>query len=165
MNIQIFKCWLGGLRRTIFGIHGRAFAIVINDDDTAAVSISLKERGLQGVELFISDKCLGLTHAIAQAYPEARWQRCAVHFYRNVFSVVPKGRVKEVAAMLKAIHAQEDRQAAEAKAREVTEKLKAMKLGKAAETLQTGIMETFSYFHFPREHWIRIKTNNMLERV
>jgi transposase-like protein len=40
-----------------------------------------------------------------------------------------------------------------------------MKLGKAAETLQTGIMETFSYFYFPREHWMRIRANNMLERV
>jgi putative transposase len=69
----------------------------------------LKARGLRGVKLFISDKCLGLVESVAEFFPEARWQRCVVYFYRNVFTVVPKGRVREVAAMLKAIHAQENR--------------------------------------------------------
>ncbi len=126
---------------------------------------NLKSRGLSGVELFISDKCLGLTQAIGESYPEARWQRCAVHFYRNVFSLVPKARVKEVAAMLKAIHASEDLEAADSKAKEVIAKLDTMKLPKASSCVKDGIRETFSYFHFPREHWIRIRTNNMLERV
>ena len=72
----------------------------------------LKERGLTGVRIVVSDKCLGLLEALGEFYPEAAWQRCMVHFYCNVFSVVPKGKVSEVAAMLKAIHAQEDRQAA-----------------------------------------------------
>ena len=68
----------------------------------------LKDRGLTGVQLIISDKCLGLVEAAAEFYPEARWQRCVVHWYRNVFTEVPSTKVKEVAAMLKAIHAQED---------------------------------------------------------
>ena len=72
----------------------------------------LKSRGLKSVRLVVSDKCLGLVESLADFYPQAQWQRCVVHFYRNVFTAVPKGRVKEVAAMLKAIHAQEDRQAA-----------------------------------------------------
>ncbi len=67
----------------------------------------LKERGLKGVELIVSDKCLGLVENLAEFYPEAKWQRCVVHFYRNVWTAVPTGKVKEVAAMLKAIHAQE----------------------------------------------------------
>jgi putative transposase len=75
----------------------------------------LKSRGLKGVKLFVSDKCLGLVESLTDFYPDAQWQRCVVHFYRNVFTAVPKGKVKEVAAMLKAIHAQEDRQAAEEK--------------------------------------------------
>ena len=75
----------------------------------------LKERGLKGVELFVSDKCLGLVDNLADFYPEAKWQRCVVHFYRNVWTAVPTGKVKEVAAMLKAIHAQEDAQAAREK--------------------------------------------------
>src|SRR5690606_12744891 len=92
----------------------------------------LKGRGLSGVELFVSDKCLGLVEALGEFYPDAAWQRCVVHFYRNVLSVVPKGKAKEVAAMLKAIHAQEDKQAATEKAAAVVAKLEGMKLGKAA---------------------------------
>ena len=125
----------------------------------------LKKRGLKGTKLFITDKSLGLVETIGEFYPKARWQRCVVHFYRNVFTAVPKGKVKEVAAMLKAIHAQEDRKEAVKKAASVVKKLQAMKLRKAAETVKEGIEETFSYYHFPREHWRRIRTNNPLERI
>ena len=125
----------------------------------------LKQRGLQGVRLVISDKCLGLVEAVGEVYPEASWQRCMVHWYRNVFTVVPRGRVKEVAAMLKAIHAQEDRPAAERKGQEVVGKLEAMKLSKAAGIVVAGVAETLSYMAFPREHWTRIRTNNVLERL
>jgi putative transposase len=176
-GIWMKRSWGGEVRNVsilvAIGVNSEGFREVLGAMEGAKEDFeswrkfvtSLKSRGLSGVELFISDKCLGLTQALAESYPEARWQRCAVHFYRNIFSVVPKGRVKEVAAMLKAIHAQEDLKAAEAKAKEVSEKLQAMKLSKAAETLKSGIHETFSYFAFPREHWIRIRTNNMLERV
>jgi len=125
----------------------------------------LKGRGLQGVKLVVSDKCLGLLEALGEFYPEAEWQRCVVHWYRNVFSVVPRGRRKEVAAMLKAIHGQEDRQAAREKTTAVVQKLQAMKLGQAATIVEQGVDETLSYMRFPREHWTRIRTNNMLERI
>jgi transposase-like protein len=125
----------------------------------------LKERGLKGVELFVSDKCLGLVENLADFYPEAKWQRCVVHFYRNVWTAVPTGKVKEVAAMLKAIHAQEDAQAAKEKARQVIEKLRAMKLAKAAEIVENGIEETLSYYSLPPEHWRCLRTNNPLERL
>jgi transposase-like protein len=125
----------------------------------------LKGRGLSGVKLVISDKCLGLLEALGEFYPEAQWQRCMVHWYRNVFTVVPRGRRKEVAAMLKAIHSQEDRPAAREKAEAVATKLEAMKLGQAAAVVRSGIDETLSYMAFPREHWTRIRTNNMLERI
>ncbi|MDP1588570.1 MAG: IS256 family transposase, partial [Prosthecobacter sp.] len=125
----------------------------------------LKERGLSGVQLFISDKSLGLLEALGEFYPEAAWQRCMVHWYRNVMSVVPKGKVKEVMAMLKAIHAQEDRQAARDKARLVAEKLDMMRLSQAATIVRGGVEETLSYMAFPREHWTRIRTNNVLERI
>jgi len=69
-----------------------------------------QERGLRGVKLFVSDRCLGVVENLAEFYPEASWQRCVVHFYRNVWTLVPKGKVREAAAMLKAIHAQEDRE-------------------------------------------------------
>jgi transposase-like protein len=125
----------------------------------------LKERGLAGVKLFVSDKCLGLIENLAECYPEARWQRCVVHFYRNVWTAVPSGKVREVAAMLKAIHAQEDREAARQKAPQVVAKLREMKLGKAAELVEAGIAETLSYYEFPREHWRCLRTNNPLERI
>lgn len=125
----------------------------------------LKERGLKGTQLFISDKCLGVVETLGEIFPEARWQRCVVHFYRNIFSVVPTGKVKLVAAMLKAIHAQEDLASAKEKASAVVRKLREMKLPKAAEKVETGIEETLSYMHFPRKHWLKIRTNNGLERL
>lgn len=126
---------------------------------------SLKGRGLGSVKLFVSDKCMGLVESIAEYYPEALWQRCTVHFYRNVFTNVPSTKVKEVAAMLKAIHAQEDRQAALEKAGAVVEKLKGMKLLTAAKTVEDGIRETLTYTSFPREHWRKLRTNNPMERI
>jgi putative transposase len=125
----------------------------------------LKERGLRGVRLITSDKCLGLVECLPEFFPEAAWQRCTVHFYRNVFTVVPQGKRKEVAAMLKAIHGQEDRQAAREKSQAVVAKLTAMRLGQAAEIVRSGHDETLSYMAFPREHWTRLRTNNVLERI
>jgi putative transposase len=125
----------------------------------------LKQRGLASPELFISDKCIGLIESLAEYYPQAKWQRCMVHFYRNVFSVVPKGKVKLVAAMLKAIHAQEDRAAAREKAEAVVAKLEAMKLRAAAEKVREGIEETLTYYAFPDKHHRQIRTNNPLERI
>ena len=125
----------------------------------------LKERGLAGVKLFISDKCLGLVESVCELYPDADWQRCVVHWYRNIFSVVPNHKVKEVAAMLKAIHAQEDREAALEKAGAVVEKLKAMKLGTASDRVRDGAEETLTYTLYPRSHWVKLRTNNPMERV
>lgn len=125
----------------------------------------LKERGLEGVKLIISDACMGLVESQAEYYPEAKWQRCTVHFYRNVFSVAPRRRMAEVAAMLKAIHASEDLAAARDKAEAVVAKLEALKLPKAAGKIKESISETLTYYHFPREHWRRIRTNNGLERI
>ena len=125
----------------------------------------LKSRGLSGVRLIIGDKALGMVEAIAQVFPNAKYQRCIVHFYRNVFSVVPNQKVKEVAKMLKAIHASEDRDAAREKAKSVVEKLRQMKLSSAAKKVEDSIEETLTYMLFPSEHWIRIRTNNTLERI
>jgi putative transposase len=88
-----------------------------------------------------------------------------VHFYRNVWTAVPTGKVKEVAAMLKAVHAQEDAQAAREKAALIVEKLRTMKLARAAEIVAAGVEETLSYYAMPPEHWRCVKTNNPLERL
>ncbi|MBM4116984.1 IS256 family transposase [bacterium] len=125
----------------------------------------LKQRGLMGVRLVISDKCLGLVESVGECFPDAAWQRCIVHFYRNVFTLVPKGKVRQVAAMLKAIHAQEDQREAIEKLKAVAKKLRAMKLAKAAELVASGGEETLTYYDFPSEHWCRIRTNNPMERI
>jgi len=125
----------------------------------------LKSRGLKGVRLIVGDRCLGLVESIAEFYPEAAYQRCVVHFYRNVWSLVPATKVRTVAQMLKAIHASEDRPAAEEKTRQVVAKLREMKLPMAAEHVQQNAPETFGYFAFPAEHWRNLRTNNPLERV
>lgn len=125
----------------------------------------LKERGLTGVKLIISDACLGLVESIGEFYPDAQWQRCTVHFYRNVFSLVPRGKVAEVSRMLKAIHAQEDLAAARDKVNAVVEKLRALKLGSAADLMERIAEQALTYYYFPAEHWRRIRTNNPMERI
>lgn len=125
----------------------------------------LKDRGLTGVRLFITDKCLGLVDALGEVYPESKWQRCTVHFYRNVLTVTPKGKMRIVADMLKAVHSSEDLEAAKKKAEDVVAKLRDMKLNKAADIVEKGALETFSYYYFPPEHRRSLKTNNPLERI
>ena len=80
-----------------------------------------------GTQLFIGDKCLGLSEALIENDPLDRVQRCMVHFYRNVFSIVPRGKVKLEAAMLKSIHAQ--------------------------EVVETSAFETLVYMEIRREYW------------
>jgi len=125
----------------------------------------LKNRGLTGVKLVIGDKCLGMLEAVGEVFPEAKYQRCTVHFYRNVFSVVPRSKTKIVAKMLKAIHAQESKSAAKEKAKQVAQSLKDMKLQEAAAKIENAIEETLTYMNFPFEHWTRIRTNNVIERL
>ena len=139
----------------------------MKEDKTSWISFFqwLRERGLSGVKLIVGDKCLGMLEAVGEVFPEARYQRCVVHFYRNVFSVVPKSKVKNVAKMLKAIHAQENKNASREKAAAVVAELKSMKLPEAAKKVEMGIEETLTYCDFPSEHWTKIRTNNVIERM
>ena len=176
-GIWLKRCWAGEVKNisvlVAVGVDQDGYRHVLGAKEGAkedkeswiAFMRYLKSRGLRGVQLFVSDKCLGLVELLADFYPDAKWQRCVVHFYRNVFTAVPKGKVKDVAAMLKAIHAQEDRQAAEEKVVAVTKKLKAMKLSNAAKIVEQGASETLSYYDFPSQHWRSLRTNNPLERL
>jgi putative transposase len=176
-GIVLKRTWAEEVRNVsiliAFGVNEQGFREILGaaegakEDKSGWSSFlsSLKQRGLQGVRLFISDKCMGLVESLSEFYPETSWQRCTVHFYRNVFTNVPKAKAAEVAAMLKAIHAQEDREASLQKTRLVIEKLTAMKLKSAARTVEEGIGETLTYADFPREHWRKIRTNNPMERV
>lgn len=125
----------------------------------------LRGRGLSGVRLVTGDKSLGMLGALEEVFPDAKYQRCTVHFYRNVFAKVPKQKRTKVAKMLKAIHAQESREASEAKAEEVADSLESMKLAAAAKVVRDGCGETLAYTEFPMQHWTRIRTNNAIERL
>lgn len=106
-----------------------------------------------------------MLETINEVFPESKYQRCIVHFYRNVFSVVPRGKVRDVAMMLKAIHSQESKEAARQKAEQVAQSLHKMKLKAAAKKVEDSIEETLTFMDFPSQHWTRIRTNNTLERL
>ena len=73
--------------------------------------------------------------------------------------------MREVSMMLKAIHAQESREAAIQKAKAVAQRLKELKLSRASKIVEDGVEETLAYMYFPSQHWLRIRTNNTIERV
>lgn len=125
----------------------------------------LKGRGLSGVRMFTGDKAASMAGTIAEVFPDAAYQRCTVHFYRNVLAKVPRTKRPQVAAMLKAIHAQESFDASMEKASAVTESLNKMKLASAAKCVRDGVVETLAYTRFPMRHWRRIRTNNAIERL
>lgn len=108
--------------------------------------------------------CSICTRSQRSAHRSQFFNEPTVHFYRNVFSRVPRPKMREAAAMRKAIHAAEDVQTAREKARQVVAKLRDHRLTKAAELVEGGIEETLAYYQFPEEHWRRIRTNNPLER-
>ena len=125
----------------------------------------LVDRGQSGVQLVVSDAFRGLVKSAAEFLPDALWPRCVVHFYLSVFSLVPSDKVRDVTKMLKAIHVQEDRVAAAEKVKAMIADLRAMRLVKAAELLEESGQETLTDYGFPDSHWIKLRTNNPLERI
>lgn len=124
---------------------------------------SLKERGLTGVRLVISDAHSGLK-AAARKVLKAEWQRCKVHFYRNVLVHVPKRSQAEVSEAMKAVFVQRDEKSAQAKAAELVRLFQA-RFAKAMEIFEAGIDDVLSYLHYPQSHRVRISSTNPLERL
>src|SRR6201997_4218531 len=176
-GIVLKRSWAGEVRNVsllvAIGVNNEGYREILGicegaKEDKAGWSgflKHLKQRGLKGIRLIISDACMGLAESAAEFFPDAAWQRCVVHWYRNVFSHVPRPKMREVAAMLKAIHASEDIVSAREKALRVIEKLRGLRLTKAAELVAAAVEETLAYYGFPEEHWRRIRTNNPLERI
>jgi hypothetical protein len=127
--------------------------------------LSLRERGLRGVGMVTGDESAGMMGALAEIFPEAPCQRCAVHFHRNALSKVPARRRKRVAAQPKAIHAQESLGAGLRKAEEVARELETSRLADAAKVIRGGVGETLAYARFPMGHWRRVRTNNGIEML
>ncbi|MEW6568917.1 MAG: IS256 family transposase [Chloroflexota bacterium] len=125
---------------------------------------SLSRRGLHGVQLVTSDAHEGLKAAIQQVLAGATWQRCRVHFMRNVLAHIPKASKSVVAAALRTIFAQPDREAARQQLAEVVNAMRP-RWPKAAHVVAEGEDDVLAYMTFPEEHWTRIYSTNPLERV
>ena len=176
-GIYLKRCWGGEIQNVsvlvAIGVNKDGFREILGtaegmkEDKESWLNFFtwLKSRGLTGVRLVVGDKCLGMLESIPVVFPEAKYQRCTVHFYRNVFTVTPKTKMKQVTLMLKAIHAQESKEAAQEKAASIAAKLREMKLLSAAKKVEESVGETLTYMDFPTEHWSRIRTNNLTERV
>ncbi len=125
---------------------------------------SLVARGLRGVQLVTSDAHGGLKQAIAEVFLGASWQRCRIHFLRNLLARVPKSAQAMVAATVRTIFQQPDRAAAQAQLRQVVTTL-GVRFPQVVELLEAAEAEIFTFYDFPPEHWRQISSTNPLERL
>jgi len=125
---------------------------------------SLRDRGLGGVRLVISDAHAGLKASIRKCFAGSSWQRCRVHYARNLLATVPKSHVEFVAAAFRSIFALSDRTEIEARWDEVAATL-AERFPKAAESMGGARTDVLAFATFPRSHWRKIWSNNPLERL
>jgi putative transposase len=130
----------------------------------ASLLLGLVDRGLRGVRLVVSDDHEGIKAAVAGELPGVHWQRCVVHFERNVLSSVPAGAMSEVAEDLKAIFKVRRQRTAQALAREFIE-LYGKRFPKAVSVFETGIGDALTYLNYPGSHHAKLRTTNMLERL
>jgi putative transposase len=140
---------------------------VFTSEDGAAWTSFLRglvARGLGGVKLVVSDSHPGLKAAIAAVLPGAAWQRCRVHFIRNLLSRVPKSAQDPVASLVRSIFAQPDADAAWAQHARVVAQLEE-RFPQAAELLAEAGPDILAYASFPKEHWRQIWSNNPQERL
>jgi transposase-like protein len=147
--------------REILGID------VFTSEDGAAWTSFLRglvARGLGGVRLVVSDSHPGLKAAIAAVLPGAAWQRCRVHFIRNLLSRVPKSAQDPVASLVRSIFAQPDQEAAWAQHTRVVAQLEE-RFPNAAELLAEAGPDILAYAGFPKEHWRQVWSNNPQERL
>jgi transposase-like protein len=124
----------------------------------------LKARGLGGVQLVISDAHTGLKGAIASVLLGAAWQRCRVHFMRNVLAVVPKGNSEMVAAAIRTIFAQPDAEHVHEQF-EVIATMLGKQLPKVEQMLREARDDLLAFTGFPVSHWKKIWSTNPLERL
>jgi putative transposase len=130
----------------------------------ASLLRGLIDRGLSGVRLVVSDDHEGIKAAVFGELPGAQWQRCAVHFERNVLSHVPSSSVAEVAEDLKAIFKVRRQKTARALAEEFVSLYK-KSYPKAVSVFEAGIEDALTYLSYPGSHHAKLRTTNMLERL
>ncbi len=125
---------------------------------------TLRDRGLGGVHLVISDAHAGLKASIARVFAGATWQRCKVHLARNILATVNHAHKDMVAATVRTIYAQPDAEATRTQLHEVVTMLET-RFPKAAEILANAEGDVTAYTGFPKAHWRKISTTNPLERI
>jgi len=125
---------------------------------------SLVKRGLAGVRLVISDAHEGLKQAIGTVLTGATWQRCRVHFMRNLLATVPHAMREPIAAIVRTIFAQPDYASALTQLHKVADGLRA-RLPQAAALLEDAAEDILAYKHFPEEHRQQLHSTNPLERL
>jgi len=130
----------------------------------ASLLRGLLDRGLWGVRLVISDDHEGIKAAVRGELPGVGWQRCVVHFERNVLSHVPSSLMAEVAEDLKAVFKVRREKTARALAEEFVE-LYESRYPKAVSVFEAGVEDALTYLGLPGSHHARIRTTNMLERL
>jgi putative transposase len=142
------------------------FDVGLSEDEAfwKAFLRSLVARGLKGVKLAISDAHEGLKAAIAAVLQGASWQRCRVHFMRNLLSHVPRDAQAMVAALVRTIFVQPNKKEALLQLAKVEEILRG-KCPKAAEILVAAQDDILAYMSFPQEHWRQLHSTNPLERL
>lgn len=126
--------------------------------------LSLKTRGLSGVRLVISDAHAGLRASIRRHFQGATWQRCRVHFARNLLARVPKASQEMVAAAFRSIFSQNDADAVTKTWNNVVETFDE-RFPKAAELMREAQADVCAFAAFPRAHWRKVWSNNPLERL
>ena len=126
--------------------------------------VSLKQRGLSGVKLVISDAHVGLTKAIRRQLQGCAWQRCRVHFARNLLQRVPKAHQGMVTAALRSVFAQEDASEIESRWGDLAASL-AERFPRATELILEAKEDVLAFRHFPQPHWRKVWSTNLLERV
>jgi putative transposase len=124
----------------------------------------LRGRGLSGVRLVISDQHAGLVAALRRCLQGAAHQRCRVHFARNLLALIPKSHKDMVAALFRTIFAQPDRDAVFAAWEEVRDQL-VKTFPKVGPLMDAAKTEVLAFTAFPKAHWIKIWSNNPLERI
>lgn len=124
----------------------------------------LKDRGLAGVELVISDAHRGLQASVRRTMQGSAWQRCRVHLLPGVLAHVSRGQAEMVAAFVRTIFAKPDAEQARRQLREVATRLESS-LPKAAAVLADAEDDVTAYATFPRHHWRKIWSTNPLERA
>lgn len=125
---------------------------------------SLRDRGLGGVRLVISDAHAGLKASIRKCFAGSSWQRCRVHYARNLLATVPKSHAEFVAAAFRSIFALGTKTEVEARFDEVTDML-TERFPKAAESMRAAKADVLAFAVFPSGHWRKIWSNNPLERL